>query len=204
LELKKRVAELLVKGVLFSIYTFCRDEKKREEVKQAKSDFDMNDDQVTIFEISKNKKVRLAEGIKMFNQKPKKAIRFLVDAKVIPSKAPRHVAHFLLNCPGLDKVMIGEYLGEGDEGNVQAMHAFVDLLDFSNMSFVDGLRKFLNTFRLPGEAQKIDRFMLKFAARYLAGNSESFSSADTAYVLAYSTIMLNTDQYNPQVKRRMT
>jgi brefeldin A-inhibited guanine nucleotide-exchange protein len=27
---------------------------------------------------------------------------------------------------------------------------------------------------------------------------------DTAYVLAYSTIMLNTDAHNPQVKHRMT
>ena len=27
---------------------------------------------------------------------------------------------------------------------------------------------------------------------------------DTAYVLAYSTIMLNVDQHNPQVKKRMT
>lgn len=27
---------------------------------------------------------------------------------------------------------------------------------------------------------------------------------DTAYILAYSTIMLNTDAYNPQVKNRMT
>ena len=28
--------------------------------------------------------------------------------------------------------------------------------------------------------------------------------SDTAYVLAYSTIMLNTDAHNPQVKNRMT
>jgi brefeldin A-inhibited guanine nucleotide-exchange protein len=29
-------------------------------------------------------------------------------------------------------------------------------------------------------------------------------NVDTAYVLAYSTIMLNTDAHNPQVKHRMT
>lgn len=29
-------------------------------------------------------------------------------------------------------------------------------------------------------------------------------SVDPAYVLAYSVILLNTDAYNPQVKRRMT
>ena len=53
------------------------------------------------------------------------------------------------------------------------MHAFVDMLDLSNMPFVDALRVFLQSFRLPGEAQKIDRFMLKFAERYIAGNSNT-------------------------------
>lgn len=103
------------------------------------------------------------------------------------------------------------------------MHAFVDQLDFKDHPFVDALRVFLQSFRLPGEAQKIDRYMLKFADRYIAGNSKTpFANAgeisdcfyfrtfadklfeDTAYVLAYSVIMLNTDAYNPQVKKRMT
>jgi brefeldin A-inhibited guanine nucleotide-exchange protein len=51
------------------------------------------------------------------------------------------------------------------------MHAFVDELDLQNQTFLDALRNFLQAFRLPGEAQKIDRFMLKFAERYIAGNS---------------------------------
>ena len=54
------------------------------------------------------------------------------------------------------------------------MHAFVDLLDLRNLKFIDALRLFLQAFRLPGEAQKIDRFMLKFAERYIAGNSQTF------------------------------
>ena len=57
------------------------------------------------------------------------------------------------------------------------MHSFVDEMEFSNLSFVDALRSFLQSFRLPGEAQKIDRFMLKFAQRYLTSNSGTFSSA---------------------------
>jgi brefeldin A-inhibited guanine nucleotide-exchange protein len=31
-----------------------------------------------------------------------------------------------------------------------------------------------------------------------------FGHADTVFVLAYSTIMLNTDLHNPQVKTKMT
>jgi brefeldin A-inhibited guanine nucleotide-exchange protein len=34
--------------------------------------------------------------------------------------------------------------------------------------------------------------------------SQLIAIADTVYVLAYSTVLLNTDQYNPQVKKRMT
>ena len=60
-----------------------------------------------------------------------------------------------------------------DEENIAIMHAFVDMLDLSNMPFVDALRTFLQSFRLPGEAQKIDRYMLKFAERYIAGNTNT-------------------------------
>ena len=84
------------------------------------------------------------------------------------------------------------------------MHAFVDLMDFRDMPLTTALRRFLQAFRLPGEAQKIDRFMLKFAERYTEGNETTFANADTAYKLAYSVIMLNTDAHNPQVKHRMT
>ncbi|KAG9812503.1 hypothetical protein KCU63_g20478, partial [Aureobasidium melanogenum] len=88
--------------------------------------------------------------------------------------------------------------------NIAIMHAFVDSMDFTKTRFVDALRNFLQSFRLPGEAQKIDRLMLKFAERYTGGNPNAFANADTAYVLAYSVVMLNTDQHSAQVKVRMT
>ena len=65
-------------------------------------------------------------------------------------------------------------------------------------------RRYLDGFRLPGEAQKIDRLMEKFAERYVNCNPDTFKSADVAYVLAYSVIMLNTDAHNPGVKTKMT
>ena len=65
-----------------------------------------------------------------------------------------------------------------EEENIAIMHAFVDQLDFRDLPFVDALRLFLQSFRLPGEAQKIDRYMLKFAERYIDGNSQTvFSNA---------------------------
>lgn len=50
------------------------------------------------------------------------------------------------------------------------MYCYVDQLDFCGKDFVSALRVFLEGFRLPGEAQKIDRLMEKFAARYLECN----------------------------------
>lgn len=156
------------------------------------------------FENLKQRKKAFLEGVRQFSQKPKKGIAFFINQEFIPSDSPHDIALFLLNNDALDKSAIGEYLGEGDERNIAIMHEFVDQMDFHNTSFVEAMRTFLQAFRLPGEGQKIDRFMLKFAERYLLGNPDVFSNADTAYVLAYSTIMLNTDQHSRQVKNRMT
>ncbi|GAB5586409.1 guanine nucleotide exchange protein for ADP-robosylation factor [Umbelopsis nana] len=156
------------------------------------------------FESKKHRKQMQQEGIRQFNWKAKKGIQFLNKHGFINASDSVSVAKFLLHTDGLNKAMIGEYLGEGEQENIAIMHAFVDELNFIDMQFVDALRQFLQGFRLPGEAQKIDRFMLKFAERYLDGNPGTFANADTAYTLAYSVILLNTDQHSPQVKNPMT
>ncbi|KAJ3296250.1 guanine nucleotide exchange protein for ADP-robosylation factor [Rhizoclosmatium sp. JEL0117] len=220
-ELKRRGLELLVRGILKPLVSWIQakldaDAKKAENAasandKDAESGLNLLKegdkplvDDPTQFQNLKHRKQVLLEGIKRFNTKPKKGMQYLLDSACIPSRTPKDIASFLLHTEGLNKTMIGEFLGEGDEENIAIMHAFVDEMDFSHMPFVTALRTFLQSFRLPGESQKIDRFMLKFAGRYLQGNPTSFSSADTAYVLAYSVIMLNTDQHNTQVKKRMT
>lgn len=62
--------------------------------------------------------------------------------------------------------MIGDYLGQHEEFPLAVMHAYVDSMKFSGMKFDSAIREFLKGFRLPGEAQKIDRIMEKFAERY--------------------------------------
>lgn len=62
--------------------------------------------------------------------------------------------------------MIGDYLGQHEEFPVAVMHAYVDSMKFSGMKFDTAIRELLKGFRLPGEAQKIDRIMEKFAERY--------------------------------------
>lgn len=103
----------------------------------------------------------------------------------------------------MNKTLIGDYLGEREELSLKVMHAYVDSFDFQGMEFDEAIRAFLQGFRLPGEAQKIDRIMEKFAERYCKCNPKAFRSADTAYVLAYSVILLNTDAHNPMVKNKV-
>lgn len=103
----------------------------------------------------------------------------------------------------LSKPAIGDYIGDGDKTNVKVMRAFIDSMSFANQDFVQALRIFLQSFRLPGEAQKIDRLMEKFADRYCETNPTIFAKADTAYTLAFSVIMLNTDQHSNHIKVRM-
>ena len=155
-------------------------------------------------EKEKQRKTALTNAIKQFNFKPKRGIKQLLSEGFIKSSEPADIAEFLLKEDRLDKAQIGEFLGEGEEANIAIMHAFVDCMDFTKRRFVDALRQFLQSFRLPGEAQKIDRFMLKFANRYVTGNPNAFANADTAYVLAYSVILLNTDLHSSKIARRMT
>ena len=54
---------------------------------------------------------------------------------------------------------------------------------------------------MPGEAQKIDRIVEKFASSYHKQNPENKLSVDTYYVLAFSIIMLNTDLHNPAIAK---
>ncbi|KAG0150678.1 hypothetical protein CROQUDRAFT_651889 [Cronartium quercuum f. sp. fusiforme G11] len=168
------------------------------------ADREVVDDDPRRFETAKHQKTTLLEGIKQFNFKPKRGIKFLIANGFIRNSKPQEIARFLLTADGLSKAMIGEYLGEGDPENVETMHAFIEFMDFSNMKFTEAMRNFLQAFRLPGEAQKIDRFMLKFAERYFQGNPGTLANAETAYILAFSIIMLNTDAHSPQVKNRMT
>ncbi|KAF4363911.1 hypothetical protein G4B88_004211 [Cannabis sativa] len=148
-------------------------------------------------------KIEMQKGISLFNRKPSKGIEFLINVKKIGSSA-EDVALFLKNTNGLNETMIGDYLGEREEFPLKVMHAYVDSFNFKGIDFGEAIRFFLRGFRLPGEAQKIDRIMEKFAERYCKCNPNSFTSADTAYVLAYSVILLNTDAHNIMVKNKMT
>ncbi|NWX95227.1 BIG2 protein, partial [Nothoprocta ornata] len=157
------------------------------------------------FEVIKQQKEIIEHGIELFNKKPKRGIQYLQEQGMLGTTT-EDIAQFLHQEERLCSTQVGEFLGESNKFNKEVMYAYVDQLDFCGKDFVSALRIFLEGFRLPGEAQKIDRLMEKFAARYIECNQRQtlFASADTAYVLAYSIIMLTTDLHSPQVKNKMT
>ncbi|XP_030638685.1 cytohesin 4b [Chanos chanos] len=146
---------------------------------------------------------QFSSGKKKFNMDPKKGMNYLVDNKLLEWN-PQTIAEFLYKEEGLNKTAIGDFLGERDDMHLQVLKAFVELHEFSDLNLVQALRQFLWSFRLPGEAQKIDRMMEAFATRYCECNADVFQSTDTCYILSFAIIMLNTSLHNPNVKDKTT
>jgi brefeldin A-inhibited guanine nucleotide-exchange protein len=114
-------------------------------------------DELDDFDARKKKKELREMGIKKFNVKPKKGIAFLQEHGLLGKDAVA-IAAWLHMDERLDKTQIGEYLGDPAQFNLDVMHAYSDQCDFGELpEYVDALRLFLGGFRLPGEAQKIDR-----------------------------------------------
>jgi hypothetical protein len=65
------------------------------------------------------------------------------QAEEMLGSTPEEVATFLAKTEGLDKTLIGDYLGEREDFNLKVMHAFVDALDFSALEFDTAIRTFL-------------------------------------------------------------
>ncbi|NXX00758.1 CYH2 protein, partial [Larus smithsonianus] len=112
---------------------------------------------------------KMGMGRKKFNMDPKKGIQFLVENELLRHTA-EDIARFLYKGEGLNKTAIGDYLGErwASWGGGGASSEVEDL--GCPPCFPPSLRQFLWSFRLPGEAQKIDRMMEAFAQRYCLCN----------------------------------
>lgn len=134
-----------------------------------------------------------------FNVDPKDGINYIISQGLL-REMPVDVSTFLATEPGLSKRKIGEYFGKDREFNRKVFESFLLHLDFQGLSLDEALRRMVLKFRMPGEAQQIDRIMEMFARRFHAENEGIFSCADTAYILAFSLMMLNTDLFNRSLK----
>ncbi len=151
----------------------------------------------------KAKKSSLREGVAVFNEDAVKGLRVMIESGVVKDD-PEAIAAFLIGSKDvLDTEAVGELLGHHADRSISTMHAYVRSFDFGGMTVDQALRMLLRGFRLPGEAQKIDRIMERFAEKFCEDNPGTFPVADAAYLLAFAIIMLNTDAHNPMAEGRI-
>jgi Sec7-like guanine-nucleotide exchange factor len=164
----------------------------------------------------------LSEAAKRFVIKPQKGLQYLQEQGALPKPlTPQSVAKFLRIAKDLPKEVVGSFLGElgKDDANFEAdakeFHAqvllfYVQSFSLEDQSVLNCMRIFLSAFRLPGEAQQIDRILVAFSefchSKCLEGRSGLLENAEVTYLLTFSIIMLNTDRHNPNIKveRKMT
>ncbi|CCO30694.1 Pattern formation protein EMB30 AltName: Full=Protein EMBRYO DEFECTIVE 30 [Rhizoctonia solani AG-1 IB] len=175
---------------------------------------------------TKSQKLLVLTAAQKFNEKPKKGVAFMLENGLVEPKVeeesketteelvqsekdkpkradPKSLAHFLKNCPRLDKKVLGEYISHLD--NPELLKEFIGLFDFHEQkSIADAMRELLESFRLPGESQPIARITETFAKQFFSCDPPGIKSEDAVFVLSYSVIMLNTDLHNPQNRKRMT
>jgi brefeldin A-resistance guanine nucleotide exchange factor 1 len=146
------------------------------------------------------KRIIVHAAQKFNSDDPKGAIAYLTSHGVIENPDdPVQVARFLRGTTRLSKKILGEFISK--RSNEGLLNAFVDLLDFSGKSVVDGLRDLLGAFRLPGESALIERIVTTFSEKYIEKAQPSeVADKDSLFVLTYAIIMLNTTLYNPNMK----
>lgn len=167
-------------------------------------------------------KLALSEAAVLFVKKPEFGLRFLQGKDLLPTPlTPSSVAKFLRIAPGLPKESTGAYLGElgkdapqydadGKEFHRNVLLSYVHSFELTGQSVLNSMRIFLSAFRLPGEAQQIDRILVAFSDYCHATCNECLSgileNSEVAYLLTFSIIMLNTDRHNQNIRhdRKMT
>lgn len=148
----------------------------------------------------KRKKI-IKSGSAKFNDNPKGGVAFLVKNGIIDNPDdPVQIATFLKSTTHVSKQVLGEFITKKNNGPL--LKAFISLFDFNGKRIDEALRDLLTSFRLPGESALIERIVETFVDRYFECSiPDGIADKDSGYVLTYAIIMLNTDLYNPNVKR---
>lgn len=118
--------------------------------------------------------------------------RFLLDNEALLSK--ERVGELLASPGGECSAILAEYAELVFRERVRPAES-------PAAQFMGALRSFFAAFRVPGEAQCIDRVLRQFSAHYaIFGNMHQ----ESAYILSYAAMMLNTDIHNVCVADKMT
>lgn len=104
----------------------------------------------------------------------------------------------------VNRSMIAGILSKSSDPFAQAvLRSYTRRFPFFGEPIDMSLRKFLLEADLPKETQQVDRVIQAFADRYHECNPGIFMSSDQAYIIAFSLMMLHTDAFNRNNKRKM-
>ncbi|KAF2100635.1 hypothetical protein NA57DRAFT_36333 [Rhizodiscina lignyota] len=105
----------------------------------------------------------------------------------------------------VDKSQIASVLSkEQDDFFPTVMRSFMRKFLFFGDPLDMAIRKLLMEVDLPKETQQIDRVLQSFADRYHECNPGIFVDSDKAYFIAFSILILQTDAFNKNNKRKMS
>ncbi|EUC38346.1 hypothetical protein COCCADRAFT_900 [Bipolaris zeicola 26-R-13] len=103
-----------------------------------------------------------------------------------------------------DKSVVASYLSKTDDPFLLAvLRSYMRKFAFFGDPIDMAIRKLLMQVELPREAQQIDRVLQGFADRYHECNPGIYINTDKAYFISFSIIILHTDVFNKNNKRKM-
>jgi brefeldin A-resistance guanine nucleotide exchange factor 1 len=161
--------------------------------------YDEYPDQDRLREQRRTKRL-IITGASKFNENPKAGLAYLQAQGIIEDvNDAKSVAAFLRGTSRISKKVLGDFISK--KGNDAILEAFVGEFNFNGKRIDEAMRELLESFRLPGESALIERIMTVFSEQYCASDvPEGVADKDAAFVLTYAILMLNTDQYNPNLK----
>lgn len=203
-----------------------------ERIKQLPDGQDLNARPAHEFIKNKEMKTSFIKCTDTFNVKPKEGIKQLAEKGFIKdANDTESLAAFFFERSGrLNKKTLGEFLAKPE--SIDILKAFINRFDFNELRPDEALRILLKAFRLPGEAQQIDRIVECFADRYVScleaesearnekyGKDETadekdkiinegeeepvYPTRDAVFILSFSIILLNTDLHSSKIKKQM-
>ncbi|KAG9189731.1 hypothetical protein G6011_06599 [Alternaria panax] len=103
-----------------------------------------------------------------------------------------------------DKSVVASYLSRTDDPFLlAALRSYMRKFAFFGDPIDMAIRKLLMQVELPKETQQIDRVLQGFADRYHECNPGIYINTDKAYFISFSIIILHTDVFNKNNKRKM-
>jgi Sec7-like guanine-nucleotide exchange factor len=155
-------------------------------------------------------RANIRKAIGIFNEKAELGIDFMTKSIAMIPDTKEGIAKFLTHpsiFPHLSRREIGRYLGQ--KQNKDTFYQVLTAHDYCGLHLDEALRKFFMTFQPMVTTSSLKVMLRTFAIRFCECNPHYFcespaDAVETAYLLCFAMLMLNTDAHNSTVINKMT